>query len=188
MNDMQTFKVTRVQEISLELSPSSHIGPKWYAVHSRAQHEKRIAYELERRAIHSFLPTYRSLRRWKDRRVELDFPLFPGYLFVLLDVRERLRVLEVPGVVHLVSFGGQPYAIPKGEIEALQAVLRTSQKVSPHPYLTTGRRVRIRYGPLKGAEGLLLRKKKHCRLVLSIHLITSSVSVEVDSEDVELTG
>ena len=179
---------------STEVVPSLGLGiaaPKcsdanWYAVHTCAHHEKRVAAELAARDISRFLPTYRSLRRWKDRRVELDFPLFPGYLFVFMNLRERQRVLEVPSVVRMVGFSSQPEAIPAEEIESLQAALLMPQKVAPHPYFTTGCRVRVRFGPLKGAVGVLVRKKKQCRLVLCLHLIVSSVSVEVDAADVEL--
>jgi transcription antitermination factor NusG len=160
--------------------------PSWYAVHTCAHHERTVAAELAARDVHRFLPTYRSLRRWKDRRVELDFPLFPGYLFVFIALRERQRVLEVPSVVRMVGFAGRPEAIPAKEIEALQAALLTPQKVAPHPYITKGCRVRVRFGPLKGTAGVLVRKKNQCRLVLCLHLVASSVSVEVDATDVEL--
>jgi transcription antitermination factor NusG len=53
--------------------------------------------------IECFLPTYKSLRRWKDRRKELELPLFPGYLFVRIALQNRLSVLRIPGVSQLVG-------------------------------------------------------------------------------------
>ena len=164
-------------------------GKLWYAVYTRAQHQKRVATQLEGRALECFLPLYESVRRWKDRRVILNLPLFPGYVFVRLELRDRTKVLQTPGVVNLVGFGGVPCPIPEAEIEALQTCLARRLRMQPHPYLSAGRRVSVKSGPLAGFEGILLRRK-HChRLVLSIDSISSSVWVELDDVDVEpVTG
>jgi transcriptional antiterminator RfaH len=65
----------------------------WYAAHVCSRHEKQVARQLEERRVSCFLPVYRSVRRWKDRRKELDLVLFPGYVFVHLDLKDRFRVL-----------------------------------------------------------------------------------------------
>ncbi len=95
----------------------------WYAAYTCAQHEKRVAAELGMREVERFLPLYSSVRRWKDRRVTLDLPLFPGYVFVRLALRDRLRVLQIPSVVRLVGFNGLPAALPEEEMEILRSGL-----------------------------------------------------------------
>ena len=161
------------------------IGRQWYALYTCPNHEKRIAAELEARAVESFLPLYRSVRRWKDRRVSLELPLFPGYVFVCLALRDRLPVVQVPGVVRLVGFGGVPAALPEGQVAVLRASLDRRLHAEPHPFLAVGHRVRITRGPLAGLEGVLRRKKNSFRFVLSIELIQRSFAVEVDSADVQ---
>lgn len=156
----------------------------WYALYTCPRHEKRVAEEAERRSISCFLPLYRSVRRWKDRRKELELALFPGYVFVQMALENKLRVLELPGAVRLVSFNGRPAAVPADEIETLQSRLHGA-KVEPHPYLRAGRRVRVRSGAMQGLEGIVVRRKDHCRVVFSIDLIMRSVAVEVDEADVE---
>jgi transcription antitermination factor NusG len=141
--------------------------------------------QLQERRISCFLPVYRSLRRWKDRRKELELVLFPGYVFVHLDLRDRLRVLQLPGVVRFVSFNGHPAPLPDAEIEILSKGLASGIRAEPHPYLKVGNRVRVRSGPLAGAEGILARRKDKFRVVLSIDLIMRSVAVEVDEADIE---
>ncbi len=158
--------------------------PQWYAVCTRANHEKCAATQLEQRSIEHFLPLYESVRKWKDRRKLLEFPLFPGYLFVRIRLQERLRVLLTPGVVRLVGFDNRPAALPDAEIEALRSVLVQGVHSEPHPYLSVGRKVRIKRGALAGMEGVLIRKKGRVRLVLSIDLIRRSAMIEVDSADV----
>lgn len=156
----------------------------WHAAYTHARHEKRVAQQLAERGIDHFLPVYHSVRHWKDRRKELDLVLFPGYVFVKLAHTQRLRVLQLPGIVRFVSFSGQPAALPAGDIEALRDGLLRGVRAEHHPYLTVGRKVKVVHGPLAGATGILLRTKPNCRIVISIDAIMRSISVEVDEEDV----
>lgn len=164
---------------------ADYFEPRWYAAYTCANHEKRVAGQLAQRSLEHFLPLYETVRRWKDRRVRLELPLFPGYVFARLALRERLRVLQIPSVVRLVGFNGHPSPLPDAEIEALRTGLTRQLCAEPHPYLTVGRRARIIRGPLEGCKGVLIRKKGLLRVVLSIDLIRRSAAVEVDSADVE---
>ena len=156
----------------------------WYAAYTCARHEKKVVQQLEQRGIQSFLPLYHSVRRWKDRRKELDLVLFPGYVFVRLPWRERLRVLQLPSVLRFVTFNGLPAALPISELEALRNGLTQGVYAASHPYLRVGKRVLVRYGPLAGARGILVRKKDNFRIVISIEAIMRSVAVEIDEADV----
>jgi transcription antitermination factor NusG len=157
----------------------------WYAAYTCANHEKRVAQQLSVRSVEHFLPLYESVRRWKDRRVQLQLPLFPGYVFVRLALRDRLQVLEIPSVARLVGFNGTPTPLPDGEIEALKAGLEGGVRAMPHPYLKVGRRVRVRSGPLAGMAGILVRRKGSFRVVISVEAIQRSVAVEMDATDLE---
>jgi len=159
-------------------------GARWYAAYTCANHEKRVAAELGAREVEHFLPLYSSARRWKDRRVMLDLPLFPGYVFVRLALSERLRVVQIPSVVRMVGFGGLPTALPDTEMEILRSGLSQSLRAAPHPFLTVGRRVRITAGPFAGLEGILKKRKSSLRVVVSLELIQRSVAVDVDAADV----
>ena len=165
--------------------PDNYVQPFWYAAYTRANHEKRVQEQLEQSLVESFLPLYEEYRRWKDRKVCLQLPLFPGYIFVHLALRDRLKVLRIPGVVRLVGFNGDPVPLTESDIEALRTALDGRSILQPHPYLTVGRRLRIKDGPLKGMEGVLVRKKNIFRLVVSIPLIARSASVEIDTACVE---
>jgi transcription antitermination factor NusG len=157
----------------------------WFAAYTSPRHEKHVSQQMQRRGIQNYLPLYKSIRRWKDRRKELELPIFPGYLFVRMALRERVSVLQVPGVVQLVSFQGRPTPLPDAEIEMLQRQLSQNGRLQPHPFLTVGRRVRVTSGPMTGIEGILARKKDKFRVVLSIELIQRSVAVEIDLSDIE---
>jgi transcription antitermination factor NusG len=165
--------------------PASSREPRWYAAYTCAQHEKRVAEQLAKREVEHFLPLYSSVRRWKDRRVRLSLPLFPGYVFIRLALQDRLCVLQIPNVVRLIGFGGLPTALPDEEVEILRSGLADQLRAEPHPFLTIGRRVRIVSGPLAGFEGILRRKKNNLRFVISVELIRSAFAVDVDAADVQ---
>lgn len=157
----------------------------WFAAYTNPNHEKRIAAHFVARGVNHFLPLYSSLRRWKDRRVRLDLPLFPGYIFVHFELSARLKVLEVPGVVRLVGFNGTPCPLPSNEIETLRTAMAEAIRFEPHPLLSIGSRVRIVRGPLAGAEGILVRKRNNYRVVLTVNVIARSAAVEVDASDIQ---
>ncbi len=167
------------------LPAESPAAERWYAVTVRPRHEKTVSRHFEHKGLTHFLPVYRCVRRWKDRRKELDMALFPGYVFVNLDLRDRSGVLQAPGVVQFVTFQGQPAAVPDPEIRALESGLSAGMRPKPHPYLRNGKKVRVKAGPLVDAEGIMIRRKEGFRLVLSINLLMRSVMLEVDEADVE---
>jgi transcription antitermination factor NusG len=161
--------------------------PHWYALYTCPRHEKRVAQQIEERRISCFLPLYRSVRRWKDRRKELELALFPGYVFVRLALQDRLDVLNLPGVVRLVTFNGKPAELPENELESLRRGLAGRIPMAPHPYLRIGRRVCLKSGPMAGLEGILRRRKEGLRLVVSVEMLMRAVAVEVDEADVSPT-
>jgi len=164
---------------------SSDRPVNWYAAYTRARHEKIVWRQLEERRIACFLPLYSSVRRWKDRRKTLEMPLFPGYVFVHISSEERVRVLGTPGVARFVSVNGRPAEVPDSDIESLLHGVTHGIHAEPYPYLKVGQKVRIKRGPLAGAEGILVRKKDKLRVVLSVDLIMRSVAAEVEVGDLE---
>ena len=155
---------------------------QWYAAYTSANHEKRVAQQLQSRTVEHFLPVYESVRRWKDRRVRLQLPLFPGYVFVRLALRDRLRVLQIPGVARLVGFDGRPTPVPAEDVEAIRACL-AGHGVQPHPYVRRGQRVRVLSGPLAGFSGIVVRQRNRTRFVVSFDVLERSVAVEINDSD-----
>jgi transcription antitermination factor NusG len=162
-----------------------HDAPAWYAVWTRSRHEQVVREQLERKGLETFLPTITRWSRWKDRKKQVDWPLFPGYCFVRFNGGERLPVLKCTGVVNIVSFDGDIVAIPEQEIESIRRLVESELQFDPCPLIREGMTVEVTHGPLKGVVGRLVRKGSHARLVLSVDLIGQAVSVEVDASDVK---
>ncbi len=171
-------------QLEATTATSSDIWPlRWYALYTCVNREKRVAEMLGGKAVACFLPLYEEVHRWKSGPARLQIPLFPGYVFVRMSLKDRLQVLTVPGVVRLVGTNSGPEPLPDGEIEGIRTALLASLRPQPYPYLTVGQQVTIAQGPLRGLTGFLLRKRNNCRVVISLDLIMRSMIVEVDAAD-----
>ena len=164
---------------------TGELSAKWYAICTSHQHERAAARILEQKEYEVFLPLYKTRRKWQDRIKEISIPLFPGYLFVREGLQRWLPILATPGVSNVVRCGGRPISIPDSEIESVRRIVESTLQVEPHPFLTCGDRVRVKYGPIAGVEGILVRKKNMTRLVLSVEMLGKSAAVEVDAMDIE---
>ena len=162
---------------------------KWFAIKVRSRHEFSVSETLARADINVFLPSINKIRQWKDRKKTVTFPLFPGYIFVGTNglERDKLAILKTPGVVCFVGQSrGEAEIVPPDQIIMLMKLVENKEKIDPYPYLIHGSRVRIKYGPLAGVEGLLVERKGKHLLVLSIDILQQGVSVQVDAPNVEV--
>ena len=157
----------------------------WYAVFTVPQNEKSALKHLDLREVESFLPTYETIRVWKNRqRMKIILPLFPSYLFVHIHSRERAKVLQSPGVLHIVGNGKEYVSLPDPEIEFLRSGIG-HQRIEPYRELVVGEKVRIRRGPMQGICGTLVRRGSDLRFILTVALINQHASVEVDAANLE---
>jgi transcription antitermination factor NusG len=159
---------------------TENLSYPWYALWVKSRYENTVASHLQARGYESFLPLYTCQRRWSDRFKEIELPLFPGYVFCQFNPLNRLPILSIPGVVHVVGVGRTPVPIDESEIAAIQAAAKSGLPRQPWPFLQVGRKVRIEYGPLCGLEGILLDFRGRQRLVISVTLLQRSVAVQVD--------
>jgi transcription termination/antitermination protein NusG len=156
----------------------------WFAIWTRSRHEKAVDEQLDRRAVETFLPTINRWSRRKDRKKQIAWPLFPGYVFARFDPGQSLPILKCAGVVSIISFDGVPAPIPDVEIDAIRRLVESELQNDPCPLIREGMMVEVIHGPLKGVVGRLIRKGSHARLVLSVDLIGRGVAVTVDAADV----
>lgn len=162
-------------------SPASPQAP-WFALQVSQRHEKAVSTILENKGVIQFLPVRKVVLEWRDRIVEREAPLFPGYLFCRLDLHKRLLpVLTTPGVMRIVGSGRTPIPIAESEIQAIQSIVNSGLDAEPCPVPHVGDRVRIRLGPLKGLEGTLIGLKKRRRFVVCVSLLNRAVAVEIEA-------
>lgn len=164
-------------------SPTSQHLP-WYGIRTRSNQEKVAAAGLHGKGFLEYLPLYRTRRRWSDRIVEMEKPLFPGYVFCRFDAKKRLPIVTTPGVVSVVGFGNEPAPIDDHEIEAVRSALHSGLAAEPYPFMREGQRIRVTRGAMEGVEGILLKKKNEWRIVVSVTMLQRSVSIEIDRDGV----
>ena len=170
---------------SISQEVNDNVDSAWWALYTRHQHEKVIADTLTAKGFEVFLPLYESARHWKDRKKLISLPLFPCYVFVRGSHERKLQVVSTPGV-HMILYRGENLAtIPEYEIDAIRRTIEGKLRVEPYPFLKVGDRVRVKRGLLEGVEGVLLRQKNLCRLVLSVEMLVQSIAVEIEARDVE---
>lgn len=162
--------------------------PEWYALHVRSRHEAKIFERLKLKGVEAFMPTVEKLRKWKDRKKLVAFPLFPGYLFVHIakDANSMLSVLKIRGVVRLLcTLPGEPDPVPEDQITALKTLIENGADLDPYPYINEGETVRITKGPLTGIDGTLVKKVDKHVFVLSVDVLRQGVAVRINASDVE---
>lgn len=170
--------------VDTHLSPGPELADlAWFGIHVKSRCEALAHHELSLRGLEAFLPLQRVKRRWSDRVKTIDVPLFPGYLFCRFDLSGRVRVLNAPGVAHIVGAGFNPIPISETEIRSIQTMVASKAILVPWPYLQLGQRVRIDYGPLAGVEGVVIRAEDgRSRVVVSVTLLQRSIATEIDRD------
>ena len=164
--------------------PEADDSSRWYAIRTKSRHEKQVRDRLAAEGIEHLLPTVVRLSQWKDRKKEVEVPLFSGYCFARFCWPDRLSLQKVSGVVEIVRGGAGPEPVPDHEINAIRTLMASPLRYDTYPYLREGMMVEVKRGPLEGVRGILLRKAKRHRLVISIHLIQQAAAVEIDASEV----
>jgi len=161
----------------------------WYCIYVKSRHEFKVFERLSNLGIEVFLPAVERLRKWKDRKKLVKFPLFPGYLFINIQKNYDLilKVLKTPGVVCFIKNPlGEPEAVPEEQIIPLKKAIENKKEIDPYPYLKEGQKVRIKRGALQGVTGILKRKEKNHYLIINIDILQRAVSVKIEASEVEL--
>jgi transcription termination/antitermination protein NusG len=157
---------------------------QWYALRTRSRHEKVVRDQLMARGVEPFLPLWTRWSRWKDRRMQIATPLFPGYCFASFARVEKFRVVTVPGVVSILGTDGAIEPVAAEELDAIRRLVAGRLRYDPCPFLEVGMEAEVVRGPLKGVRGYLVRKGRTTRLVLAVNLIQRGVSLNIDVADV----
>lgn len=162
--------------------------PSWYAVYVKPRHEFATQAALYNKNIETFLPTYKSTRQWTDRKKRIDFPLFPGYVFVniLPDPENFIYVSRTRGLINIVSSEhGNPWPVSDDEIDSLRIVIESGMDFDVYPQLIEGTRIKLIKGPLKGAEGVITKRLEQYAILVNVEILGRSVSVQISADDIE---
>jgi transcription termination/antitermination protein NusG len=185
---MEGFSLTNDQPKVCIVQNLSVPKPAWYVIHARSHCEAKVELALQRQGLEISLPRITIRSRRQDRRLFLQVPLFPSYLFVrtVLEPCVYYEIIKLPWVVRLLGINGCPGTVPPEQVDSIEAIVAGDRPYYPWAYLGQGRQVRIMEGPLSGTIGIILRRReKKQRLVVAVELFQRSVAVELEDEAVE---
>ncbi len=185
---MASWETLNEQRLPLSIASDFTAGEaKWYAIQTRARHEKKVNLQLQAKGVEGFLPLVTETHKWSDRSKIVQQPLFASYMFVhIVDSDEqRTSVLRSEGVCWFVGDHGRGTPIPEKQILDIQTVLRGTLPFAPFPFIRVGQRVRIHGGCLDGVEGILVSKDSDQTVVVSVDLLRRSLAVQINGYDLE---
>ncbi len=175
-----------MNEISQSIYGELNEIPSWYALSTKARHEKKVYERLLLKKVESYLPLQTINKKWSDRYKIVEEPLFSCYIFVKMALKNRVQILQTDGVVRLVNFNGIPATIPESQLNAIRLLLKQKKEIQRISYLTPGQKVEVTQGPLKGVNGVLVNVKNKHRLVLRLDSIMQAISVDIDHRDIKV--
>jgi transcription antitermination factor NusG len=162
---------------------------EWFALYVKARHEFVTNAELRKKGIETFLPLIKRWSQWRDRKKLIDFPLFPGYLFVHIypNTEGFINALKTRGAVNLISAElGRPTPVFPEEISSLRLLIESGKELDIYPQLKEGTCIRVKKGLLKGAEGILEKREDQYLFTVNIKLLGKSVSAKICADDMEI--
>jgi transcription antitermination factor NusG len=157
----------------------------WFVLHVLTNHEKRVARHLDIFAVEHYVPQYTERSRWSDRTVQLERPLFRGYVFARFQPDGRRRVQSAPGVLKILGKDTLDM-VSNSEIERIRRALSAGCALRPHNQITTGKPVRVCRGIFEGAEGVVAELRRNCNVILRLSGVDQYFSLEIGQDDIEL--
>ncbi len=160
---------------------NSHLA--WYVAITKYRHEKSVSRQLKQRGIESFIPLHQVVRKYASGKKRYDIPLINCYVFVHMDIRNHVRVLELPGAIGFVKFCNEIVKVPDSDIELMRRIVGGDYplQVLDHE-VKEGDAVEVTAGRLVGVRGRILRINNKHKFVVSIDNIGRSITIEMDSK------
>jgi transcription antitermination factor NusG len=161
---------------------------QWIAVRSKPRAEKVALDQLEKKGIQAYLPLVRQKRKWSDRLKWVELPLFPGYLFAKVALKNSIFVLETYGVSTVIKFGGEVAVVQESVVKSIRLALEGGYELKPTEYFIKGDKVEVIEGPMKGMKGIVSNIKGKEKLVIKIDALQQAIAVHIETKYLQSIG
>jgi len=133
----------------------------WMVIYTRSKWEKKVDRLLKEKGVESFCPLVRTNRKWADRNMLVDLPLFTSYLFVHISPVEQSLVRETMGVINFIYYSGKPAVVDNSDIDRIRTIVGKYKDVETISIreLSSGDRIKITQGALANLEGEVIEVK-----------------------------
>lgn len=151
----------------------------WFVLHTRSRQEKVLAADLAAMRVGHFLPMMKQIRTYGRRKVTVDMPMFPGYVFLRGDLEQAYEADRTRRVANIIPVSNQWQM--DWELRNIAEALSREVTLDPYPYLAKGRRVEVRSGPMRGLQGIVEERVRMDRLILQVEMLGRAMSLEIDN-------
>ena len=161
--------------------------PSWYVLHTKSRFENVVREGLEKKAFDAFLPKIKVRSKRRDRKLMIQVPLFPGYLFVRTDLEpsRHLDILKTAGVVRFIGNKSGPLPVREDTIDSLKIMVSGGEEIITGTRFKRGDRIIVVRGPFTGITGQFVQYRGQGRVVVNIDVLGQFAAVNVDEDDVE---
>lgn len=159
--------------------------PAWCVAHTRPRREKKLKQFCEREGFSVTLPCYRSVRKYRGKKVVFEKPLFPGYVFLKLLPAQRQSVYQSDHVANLLDVHDQ--ALFMRQLGEILKALESDLEIYLAPEIGPGMRVKVKSGPLRGMEGWVEQRYGMTTVLLRLDFIGQAAAVKLQADELELT-
>jgi transcription antitermination factor NusG len=158
----------------------------WTVLQVRSRQEKALSGNLSSMGINHFLPLIKLVQMYGGRKVTVELPLFPGYMFLSGSMDEVYAADRTRRVSKIIPVFDQTQL--NWELTNLRLALESGDSLDPYPFLKKGVRVEVTSGPLRGLEGMVEERCGAHRLVLQIDMLGQAVSLEIGASQLAVVG
>ena len=160
----------------------------WHTLYVHSRAEKKVYVQLTDMGLEAYLPLVTKMKKWSDRMKKVEEPLFKSYIFVRSDEKHHYDIVNLPGVMKFVSFGGQAVEVPENQINAVKKYCddyEEDEKQLQEIDLHEGQLVRITSGQMMGLIGRLAAINNKKRLIVFIESVGHYLPINVARTKVE---
>jgi len=157
---------------------------RWVAFYTLARREKDLMRRLEAVAVPFYAPLVRRRLHTAGGRVRHSYvPLFPGYVFAPVDDQQRRDALATNTVARWLSIPDERMLVD--DLRAIKRLIDSEHPLTPEARIEPGQLVRVRSGPLRGVEGMVVKRRGEQRLVVAVRFLNQGASIELEDVDLE---
>jgi transcription antitermination factor NusG len=156
---------------------------RWFVAHTRPRREKKLVEHCRRNGIAATLPCYEAAHKYRGKTAVFQKPLFPGYVFLQMEDRQKASVYQNDHVANLLEVFDQETF--QQQLQHILVALEAKVGVRLAPAIGAGMRVRIKAGPLQGIEGWVEQRYGMSTVLLRLDFINRAAAVKVDAEALE---
>ncbi len=155
----------------------------WMVARTKTRQEKALAWALQAKNIHYFLPLTKRPQKCQDRMRTSVVPLFNGYLFFQASPSTRSDILQTGRVAQILPVLDQHRL--RQQLSSLATACTLSVDMELVDFMLPGQQVRIISGPCAGLVGTVHKVRSTRKLVLYVDAIGQGVAITIATNQVQ---